>query len=578
MPEFRPFRPFLPSQDAIARLFGHSQPLVGTAGRSLDATAEQSEKIIAEQSRGGPTGFSEDLAAGRSLDATAEQSEKLIAEQSRGGPIGLSEDLAAGRSQDATAEQSEKVIAEQSRGGPTGFSEDLAAGRSLDATAEQSEKLIAEQSRGGPTGLSEDLAAGRSLDATPERLQKVIQEPTNSGVSLRAQGWEPGQSHGGAVVEAPEGVAGLLEALVPGLPPAERKSATLATLNRWNSWMAEGVYRRASPASFLLYEVRYRDRWQHGWIGLTDARDVGGQRNLIRKHEHVRADRVAHLDSFTRATGLQTTPVFLSHPQHSGLSQLMYAVQSQVPDRMGKLPDGREFRLWQVSETHYIEKITRWVAEMPCLYIADGHHRAAVAAQQAENEPQSGGHSMLSILVPANELHVFPFYRRILNDEGPFSLWDLLDRLRAQFYVRPCLIEQMYYQYLPNGQYLLCTHQACWQLARKEPTEYGGETGHPARTEDQLDVGRLHSEIIAPLLGITDPTRDPRIEYGPLSMPISDFKRMLQDSGTAFVLIARAPTAEDIFRVADSGGVMPPKSTSVEPKIIDGLVVWVDGQ
>jgi uncharacterized protein (DUF1015 family) len=133
----------------------------------------------------------------------------------------------------------------------------------------------------------------------------------------------------------------------------------------------------------------------------------------------------------------------------------------------------------------------------------------------------------------------------------------------------------MYFQYIPHGQYLLCTAEACWQLIRKEPlkkSSKGLTSDHP---EDLLDVGILHSEIIGPLVGINDPTQDPRIEYGPLSIHINDFKSMLRDPRTAFVLIARAPTTDDIFRVANSGGVMPPKSTSVEPKIINGLVMFL---
>jgi len=367
------------------------------------------------------------------------------------------------------------------------------------------------------------------------------------------------------------GINGLLQALMPGLTTTDQKAASVDALHLWESWEECGLYTRHPQPAFVLYKVRYRARWQHGWIGLSDARDL--LRNQIRKHEHVRADRISQLMEFTTATGLHTTPVFLSHPQHPGLSRLMFEVQSGAPQRSGKLPDGREFHLWIVDDLQKTDQIRRGIEELSCLYIADGHHRAAVAETQAVDNRERDFIPMLSVLVPANELHVYPFYRRILNDEGPHSLWELIDKLRVHYHLRPCLIEQMYYQFLPNGQYLLCTHDACWQLIKKEQ-----KTKSPnhalVRPEDLLDVGLLHSEIIGPFLGITDPGSDPRIDYGPLSMHFSDFRNILHDSRTAFVLIARAPTADDIFRVADSGGVMPPKSTSVEPKIIDGLVVW----
>jgi uncharacterized protein (DUF1015 family) len=365
----------------------------------------------------------------------------------------------------------------------------------------------------------------------------------------------------------------LLEALEPDLNLSKRREACIDALRLWESWTQTARYTRCSTPAFLLYRVRYRDRWQHGWIGLTDAHDL--IRNRIRKHEHVRADRVAQVSEFVTATNLQTTPVFLSHPQHPVLSRLIFEVQSNAPERCGKLPDGREFSLWIVDEARRISEIVEAVASLSCLYIADGHHRAAVAEAQAFSRQNQDFAPMLSVLVSSNELHIFPFYRRILNDEGPLSLWSFIDKLRVNFILRPCLIEQMYFQYIPHGQYLLCTAEACWQLIRKEPlkkSSKGLTSDHP---EDLLDVGILHSEIIGPLVGINDPTQDPRIEYGPLSIHINDFKSMLRDPRTAFVLIARAPTTDDIFRVANSGGVMPPKSTSVEPKIINGLVMFL---
>jgi len=369
-----------------------------------------------------------------------------------------------------------------------------------------------------------------------------------------------------------QGINTLLEALVPGLSYTKRREACADALRLWESWIQTARYTRCSTPAFLSYRVRYRDRWQHGWIGLTDAHDL--IRNRIRKHEHVRADRVAQLSEFEAATSLQTTPVFLSHPQHPVLNRLIFEVQSNAPERCGKLPDGREFSLWIVDEPSSTSEIVEAVGSLSCLYIADGHHRAAVAEAQASVRKDQNFTPMLSVLVPSNELHIYPFYRRILNDEGPLSLWSFIDKLREHFILRPCLIEQMYYQYIPHGQYLLCTGEACWQLIRKDPLNKSSRWLNSDKPEDLLDVGILHSEIIGPLVGITDPTQDPRIEYGPLSIHINDFKSMLRDPRTAFVLIARAPTADDIFRVADSGGVMPPKSTSVEPKIINGLVMW----
>lgn len=174
---------------------------------------------------------------------------------------------------------------------------------------------------------------------------------------------------------------------------------------------------------------------------------------------------------------------------------------------------------------------------------------------------------MLAVLMSDRDLKIYPFYRRIRNDQGPIPFWEILDKLKAIFRLKPCSMEQMFYQYLPAGHFLLVHKEACWLLQPLTPT-----LTNP-KTQEQSDTQWLQEHVLAPICGINDPTTDPRIDFGTMNLTLEHFKAILQ-AATEFILIPRAPSPEDVFRTADRKEFMPPKSTSFEPKMPSGLVVY----
>lgn len=349
----------------------------------------------------------------------------------------------------------------------------------------------------------------------------------------------------------------------PALSERETAAACEQSAVLFQDFLKKGIYAEDQKAGYYLYFTRYKGIEQTGIIGLCDAHDLLNKK--IKKHEHTRLDRVNQLYTFLKKTKLFSTPVFLTYHPIRSIEELIHRTKKEAAVFHVHSDVATDHTLWRINQAEDVALIQSTFNDLPAFYIADGHHRAAISELYLADHPQTGG-DMLSILIASNNLTIFPFYRRILNDHGPVSIWDLLDRLKEHYTLRPCSLDQMYYQYLPAQQFILSTAEAHWQLIPKNPHLRGDVLA-------DLDVSILQNEIIGPYLGISDPKMDPRIEFGPMSLTLPAFKQLLAKPETAMIFICRAPLAEVIFKVADEDKIMPPKSTSFEPKIVSGLVL-----
>jgi uncharacterized protein (DUF1015 family) len=320
--------------------------------------------------------------------------------------------------------------------------------------------------------------------------------------------------------------------------------------------------------AYILYQGTYRGTTQSGIIGLCDATQLGKQ---ILPHEQIQQNRAATITDWLRTMNLQWTPVFLSYRHHQRLHTLQTSVFKNTCHHQYTLDHHTRVSLWCISEEYQKETIRKAVSEIPYLYIADGHHRAA-ACQDLTPSTTSANHipdrPMLSILMADRDLKIYPYYRRIRNDQTPVPIWEILDKLKTIFRLKPCSLEQMFYQYLPEGHFLLAHKEACWLL---QPLP---NTLTTQKNEGIPDVLWLQKFVLWPICGISDPTSDSRIDFGTMNISLENFKAILQEAATEFILIPRAPSSEDVFRTADRREFMPPKSTSFEPKMPSGLVVY----
>ena len=339
----------------------------------------------------------------------------------------------------------------------------------------------------------------------------------------------------------------------------------------------------AEEPSYVLYQSTYRGLSQTGIIGLCDATQIG---NHILPHEQIRQDRAATINHWLQTMQVQWTPVFLSYRHQQRLHTLQSSVIKNPCDQQFVLAHHTRVSLWRISEPKQREAFREAIASIPYLYIADGHHRAAACQGMSSSSnlvnppmdpplPPSPDRPMLAILMSDRDLKIYPFYRRIRNDQGPIPFWEILDKLKGIFRLKPCSLEQMFYQYLPAGNFLLVHKEACWLLQPLTQTANHSKADSPTpKAVGISEVQWLQEHVLGPICGIYDPTTDPRIDFGTMNLTLEHFKVILQEAATEFILIPRAPSPEDVFRTADRKEFMPPKSTSFEPKMPSGLVVY----
>ena len=347
-----------------------------------------------------------------------------------------------------------------------------------------------------------------------------------------------------------------------GNDPLTIEAIAHEALRAFNDMLDQKIWTSKPEKPLLVgYQCQFRGHTQRGLIGLCNADEVG---RTILPHENIRLDRAMDIQRWQNSMNCQWTPVFLSYRFSPDLNHALSAVWSQSDVYHYVMKDGARIDLWPIQDPTTIKHLVDSVQKLPSLYIADGHHRAGACKKI---EIQHGIRPMLSILVSDRDLRVYPFYRRILNDQSPLPFWDILDQLKALFRLKPCSLEQMFYQYLPAGHFLLVHREACWLLQPLHPVE------------PQIpDVQWLQENVLGPICGIGDPGSDPRLDFGSMNIPLETFRRILHQAQTEFIVVPRAPSPEEVFRTADRGENMPPKSTSFEPKIPSGLVAYMPNQ
>jgi len=292
--------------------------------------------------------------------------------------------------------------------------------------------------------------------------------------------------------------------------------------------------------------------------------------NRIRKHELTRPDkeddRVRQIDALNAQTG----PVLLAYPNAAQVDEILAACTEAVPDSDVTADDGVRHSIWVVRDMDVTERLVALFDAMPALYIADGHHRSAaasrVAAARREADPAHTGNEdfnyFLVVAFPQHQMNILG-YNRVVRDLKGMSSEQFLARIAERFDVRPSREAVAPAEARRFGLYL----DAAWyELSVR--AEHVREDDPIAR----LDVSILADNLLEPVLGISDPRRDKRIEFVGGIRGLSELERLV-NSGEMACAFSMFPTSmADLMAVADANEVMPPKSTWFEPKLADGLV------
>jgi uncharacterized protein (DUF1015 family) len=318
--------------------------------------------------------------------------------------------------------------------------------------------------------------------------------------------------------------------------------------------------------SLYLYRLRMGDHEQTGIVACCSVDEY--DRDIIRKHERTRRDKEDDRTRHILVLRAQTGPVFLTYRANQ-------KIDSFVADALGKNPplydfvanDNIHHTIWRVPT---YDPLVEAFKEVPYLYIADGHHRAASASRaRAELKEQGFGfigneeyNFFQCVLFPDDQLRILP-YNRIVRDLNGLSKVDFLAAVKEKFVIRE--------NASPSP-----AQRGTWSMyleGRWYGVELRSNSDKPAGVVESLDVSILQDRVLDPILGIKDVRTDKRIDFVGGIRGTTELEDLV-NAGKAAVAFSLFPTTiDDLLKVSDAGEIMPPKSTWFEPKLRDGLLI-----
>ncbi len=326
----------------------------------------------------------------------------------------------------------------------------------------------------------------------------------------------------------------------------------------WGEFRREHLRQDSAPA-FYVYSLLMQGRRQTGLVAAASVQDY--DQDIVRKHERTRQekedDRTRHISSIRAQTGA----VFLTYKDSASIDEIVNLSMQSEPLFDFCAEDGISHSGWRVPAEH-TQALQEAFAQVPLLYIADGHHRAASASRSCKNllKPGEEGEAQrfLSVIFPATQLHIMP-YNRVLMDLNGLTEQEFLDKLAEVCEISDTDKSQ------PEQPGQVCLYfQKRWRLLsfKHKPEDSPIE---------RLDVSLLQNQVLKPILGIEDPRTSQRIDFIGGIRGTNELLRLV-DSGQASLAFSMYPTTvEDLMQVADRHEIMPPKSTWFEPKLRDGL-------
>ena len=322
--------------------------------------------------------------------------------------------------------------------------------------------------------------------------------------------------------------------------------------------------------SYYIYAQTMNGKTQYGLVVGAYVPDY--MNGVIKKHELTRRDKEEDRMKHVRVNNANIEPVFFAYPDNAEIDAIVrkYTAKAPVYDFTAK-DDGFGHHFWIIDDDTDIKRITEIFATFPAMYIADGHHRSAAAAlvgaEKAKNNPNHRGDEeynyFMAVCFPANQLTVID-YNRVVKDLNGLSEEQFLERLKEHFDV-----EKKDGMYRPERLHTFSLYLGgCWYKLTAKAGTY--DDSDPIGV---LDVTISSKYILDEILGIKDLRSDKRIDFVGGIRGLEELKRRV-DSGEMKVALALYPvTMKQIMDIADTGNIMPPKTTWFEPKLRSGLVI-----
>ena len=340
---------------------------------------------------------------------------------------------------------------------------------------------------------------------------------------------------------------------------------------KFNDFVTEQILMQDEKESFYIYR-QIKDG--HPYLGIIACASVDDYYdNVIKKHEATITAREEIFKTYLETVQINAEPVCFTYPNHAKIDQLTQEKILERPEYDFTTTNRVGHTFWKIDEATTIEKIVRYFAEVPSIYIADGHHRSASSAllgkslreKDSTSSSEKAYNFFMGYFIPENDLQIFEF-NRLVTTIGDLSLASFLEAIKKDFEV--VFVEGAYFRPQKNheiGMYIegkwFCLIPMEGRFLENDPV-------------NSLDVSILTNHILSPILGISDLKTDERVYFKGGLEGVEALKKDV-DSGKAKVAFAHFPVSmQQLKTISDANQIMPPKSTWIEPKLRSGLTVY----
>ncbi|MFO1482235.1 MAG: DUF1015 family protein [Verrucomicrobiaceae bacterium] len=329
----------------------------------------------------------------------------------------------------------------------------------------------------------------------------------------------------------------------------------------------EGVLTREAKPCMYLYRQTVAGHSQTGLVTVCHTEDY--EHDIIKKHEKTRQDKEDDRTRLVDTLNANTGPIFLTYRQRAGISALIDSfLKAEKPIYDITAPDNVRHQVWRVSFGLCTSLTGLFESQVPCAYVADGHHRAAsafrVSKMRREANPNHNGSEnynwFLSVLFPANELKILP-YNRAIKDLNCNDRAEFIQKTGNVFNLKPTTLKTP----TRPGQ--------CCMYLKEQWYELTWEPAKDASPIDQLDVSILQDRLLKPVLGIDDPRTSKRIDFIGGIRGTAELEKLVNSRDFSVAFSMFPTTVEQLMAISDAGQIMPPKSTWFEPKLRSGLFI-----
>lgn len=333
----------------------------------------------------------------------------------------------------------------------------------------------------------------------------------------------------------------------------------------------DGILVQDSEEYLYIYAQTMWGKTQYGLVGCAGVSDYIN--NNIKRHELTRPDKEEDRKKHIKITNFNAEPVFFAYPPQSEIDELVKKVVQNEPDFNFIAADNIGHHFWVIRDRKVIRRIVDiFASDIPFTYVADGHHRTAAAAfvgdEKKRLNPHHNGHEeynfFLAVHFPADQLRIID-YNRVVKDLNGLSSQEFLEKIRKSFNVtekgdkiyKPVRLRN-FSMYLEGKWYSL--------------------DAKPGMVDDhdpvnRLDVTLLSKQILEPILNITDLRKSNRIDFVGGIRGLDELKKRVDNGEMKVAFALFAVTMDQLMEIADTGNIMPPKTTWFEPKLRSGLVL-----